>query len=101
MATYTITLSDAEIKAMEYVCVDVDSWIQTAFNHRIMTAMAALSDLEIAKAMRDQKPIITDREKLVELSNEPAMAEWVSAEEYNPDPDNPFVTPKVNINPEK
>ncbi len=98
MATYTITLSDAEIKAMEYVCVDVDSWIQTAFNHRISTAITALSDLEIAKAMRDQKPIITDREKLVEQSNEPAMSEWLSAEDYNPNPDNPFVVPKVNLN---
>jgi hypothetical protein len=97
MATYTVTLSDAEIRAMEHICLDVDDWIQNAFAHRINTAIQALSDIEIAKAIKDQRTIMTDREKLVELSNEPAMAEWLSEENYNPNPDNPFVIPVVKL----
>jgi hypothetical protein len=34
-----------------------------------------LSDLEIAKAIKEERTVITDRNKLVELSNEPAMAD--------------------------
>jgi hypothetical protein len=98
MATYTVTLSAAEIRALEHVCVDADQWVQNAFSHRISTAITALSDLEMAKAMKAQKPIITDRDKLVELSNEPAMIEWLPAEDYKPNPDNPFTVPTVNIN---
>jgi hypothetical protein len=97
MATYTVTLSDAEIRAMEHVCLDADDWIQHAFQHRIYTAMIGLSDLEIAKAIKAQREIVTDRERLVELSDEPPMAEWTSEESYNPDPNNPFVNPVVKL----
>lgn len=97
MATYTVTLSDAEIRAMEHVCVDVNEWIQTAFGYRVSTALTGLSDLEMAKAMKFQKPIITDRDELVRQSNEPPMAEWVSAEDYILNPDAPFNNPIVNI----
>jgi hypothetical protein len=97
MATYTVTLSDAEIRGMEHVCVDVNQWIQNAFTHKVNTAMTGLCDLEMAKAMKFQKPIVTNREELVRLSNEPPMADWVSAEDYILNPDAPFNNPLVNI----
>lgn len=97
MPLYTVTLTDAELRAMEHVCVDVDQWIQTAFSHRIHTAITGLSDLEMAKAIKNQTPIITDREKLIESSTEPAMAEWLPADEYSPNPDNPFMLPIVRL----
>lgn len=97
MATYTVTLSDAEIRAMEHICLDPNDWIQNAFNHRINTAINALSDIEIAKAIKAEKTIITDREQLVELSDEPSMEEWLPEENYNPNPDNPFVIPSVKL----
>lgn len=97
MATYTVTLSDAEIRAMEHVCVDVNDWVQTAFTHRINTAMTGLSDLEMAKAMKFQKPIITDREELIRQSDEPPMSAWVTEEAYILNPDAPFNNPLVNL----
>ena len=97
MPSYTVTLTDAEFRAMEHVCVEVDKWVENAFSHRVNTAIAGLSDLEMAKSMKFQKPIITDRNKLVELSEEPAMAEWLAADEYNPNPDDPFRLPTVRL----
>lgn len=97
MATYTVTLTDAEIRAMEHVCLDPDDWIQHVFRHRIQTAIVSLSDLEIAKAIKNQSEIITDREKLVELSDEPLMKDRISESDYNPNPDNPFANPQVKI----
>ena len=97
MATYTVTLSDAEIRAMEHICLDADDWIQHAFRHRIDTAINGLSDLEIAKAIKEERTVVTDRNKLVELSNEPAMEEWIDVSTYSPNPDNPFVNPTVKL----
>lgn len=98
MATYSITLSDAEIRAMEHICDNADSWIQNAFSHRVLTAMNGLSDLEMAKSMKFQLPIVTDRNKLVENSNEPPMSDWLPMSDYQPNPDDPFRLPTVKIN---
>jgi hypothetical protein len=97
MTKYTVSLSEAEIRAMEHVCIDVDEWIQTAFRHRVMTAISGLSDLEMAKALKFKRDIITDREKLVEMSKEPPMSSWMSEDQYNPNPDNPFVNPTYQL----
>lgn len=97
MAKYSVTLSDAEIRAMEHVCTDVNEWVQNAFNHRILTAMTGLSELEMAKALKFKKEIVTNREKLIELSNEPPMSAWLAPEEYNPNPDNPFINPQYKL----
>lgn len=43
MPTYTITLSDAEQKAMEYISTDVDFWIQNAVHERARLAMDELA----------------------------------------------------------
>jgi hypothetical protein len=98
MVTYSVTLSDAEVRAMEFISINPQDWISNVMQHRAYTATAALSDLEMAKAMKAGRPILTDREKLVEASDEPAMAAWVSEEEYDPNPNNPFAVPTVKIN---
>ncbi len=97
MATYSVTLSDSEIRAMEHICDNADNWIQNAFSHRVFTAINGLGDLEMAKSMKFQRPIVTDRLKLVENSNEPPMSDWLPANEYRIDPDSPFQLPTVRI----
>jgi len=97
MPSYTVTLSDAELRAMEHVCVEPEQWIQNAFSHRIMTAITGLSDIEMAKAMKYQKPIITDRDLLIKSSNEPSMAEWLPEKDYKPNPDDPFRLPVIKL----
>ncbi len=57
MTTYTITLTDAETKAMEYVAVSVQDWADNALQNRARIAMDEIYDAEVARMTAD--PAIT------------------------------------------
>ena len=67
MATYTIELNDAEVKAMEYVAVSVQDWADNALQNRARVAMDEIYDMEVARMTAD--PTITsipaDKEAVV------------------------------------
>ena len=67
MATYTITLTDAEVKAMEYVALSVQDWADNALQNRARQAMDEIYDAEVARMTAD--PTITsipaDKEAVV------------------------------------
>ena len=47
MPTYTVELTDAEQKAMEYISTDVDFWIQNAVHERARLAMDEMAAEEV------------------------------------------------------
>ena len=57
MTTYTITLTDAEVKAMEYVAFSVQDWADNALQNRARIAMDEIYDAEVARMTAD--PAIT------------------------------------------
>jgi hypothetical protein len=67
MTTYTITLTDAETKAMEYVAFSVQDWADNALQNRARIAMDEIYDAEVARMTAD--PAITsipaDKEAVV------------------------------------
>jgi hypothetical protein len=67
MATYTITLTDAETKAMEYVAFSVQDWADNALQNRARQAMDEIYNEEVARMTAD--PLITsipaDKEAVV------------------------------------
>ncbi len=67
MATYTITLTDAQVKAMEYVALSVQDWADNALQNRARQAMDEIYDAEVARMTAD--PAITsipaDKEAVV------------------------------------
>ena len=67
MTTYTITLTDAETKAMEYVAFSVQDWADNALQNRARIAMDEIYDAEVARMTAD--PTITsipaDKEAVV------------------------------------
>ena len=67
MTTYTITLTDAEVKAMEYVAFSVQDWADNALQNRARIAMDEIYDTEVARMTAD--PDITsipaDKEAVV------------------------------------
>ena len=67
MATYTITLTDAETKAMEHVALSVQDWADNALQNRARIAMDEIYDAEVARMTAD--PTITsipaDKEAVV------------------------------------
>mgnify|MGYP003971235031 FL=1 len=67
MTTYTIELTDAETKAMEYVAFSVQDWADNALQNRARIAMDEIYDAEVARMTED--PTITsipaDKEAVV------------------------------------
>ena len=67
MTTYTITLTDAETKAMEHVALSVQDWADNALQNRARQAMDEIYNAEVARMTAD--PTITsipaDKEAVV------------------------------------
>ena len=55
--TYTVSVSDAEKKAMEYIALSVQDWIDNAVDNRARIAMDEIYDMEVARMTAD--PSIT------------------------------------------
>lgn len=74
---YTITLTDAENKALAYVAVDQHDWINNAVHERCRLAIEEIFQLEVQRMLAD--PTITeipaDREAVVLAANIQLAAE--------------------------
>jgi len=57
MTTYTIELTDAETKAMEYVAVSVQDWADNALKNRARIAMDEIYQSEVTRMTED--PTVT------------------------------------------
>jgi hypothetical protein len=71
MAVYTITLTDAEQRAMEYVATDVNFWIQNAVHERARLAMEELVANHIAAKLAAGASISGTKEEIVMASDLP------------------------------
>ena len=67
MHTYTIELTDAEVKAMEYVALDVQEWADNALKNRARIAMDEIYDTEVKRMTADPEitSIPADKEAVV------------------------------------
>ncbi len=54
---YTITLTEAEQKAMEYIAADVDEWITNAATNRARIAINEICDLYVKTKLESNQPI--------------------------------------------
>jgi len=67
MNTFTITLTDGQLKALAHVALDPQEWIDNAIHERCRLAMEEIFTAEVARMMAD--PSITeipaDREVVV------------------------------------
>ena len=54
---YTITLTEAEQKAMEYIAADVDDWITNAATNRARIAIDEICDLYVKNKLESNQPI--------------------------------------------
>jgi hypothetical protein len=73
----TITLTEAEHKALAYVAADPTDWVQNAATARAMAAMEEIFQAEVRRMLAD--PTVTeipaDREAVVLASTLPSAAE--------------------------
>jgi ribosomal protein S11 len=62
---YTITLTEAENKAMEYIAADVDDWITNAATNRARIAIDEICDLYVKHKL--------DNNEAITATNKPDM----------------------------
>ena len=65
MATYTITLSDAEDKALGVVAFSQDDWIQNAVHERCRIAMEEIVAAEVQRLLGEGKSITGSKDDIV------------------------------------
>jgi hypothetical protein len=77
----TVTLSEAEYKALAYVALDPTEWVQNAATARAIAGMEEIFNAEVQAALADPetKTIPADREAVVLASTLPSAAEREAA----------------------
>ena len=69
MATYTITLSDAEDKALKTVALSAQDWIDNAVHERCRIAIEEIVNAEVQRKLAAGQPITGSKEDIVLAAN--------------------------------
>ena len=75
MTTFTITLSDAEHKALGVVAVDQDNWIQNAVHERCRVAIEEIVAAEVQRKLTAGEPITGTKDDIVMAADIESAAE--------------------------
>ena len=78
---YTITLTEAEQKAMEYAAADVDEWITNAATNRARIAIDEICDLYVKHKLDNNQPITaTNKPDMVLAAYEEGLVKTAAPE---------------------
>lgn len=69
---FTVELSDAEKKALEYVSVSANDWIQNAVHERCRLAIEEIVQEEIKRKLDAGEPIAGTKDEIVMASTLPS-----------------------------
>lgn len=100
MAEITITITDAEMKALEYVAVDPVEWITNFTKVRAAAAMQEIYEVEMDRLMADPdvKTIPASKVLVVAQADLPSAAERQAAFLANPPiPPEPIPEPRDGV----
>jgi hypothetical protein len=75
MATYTITLSNAEDKALKSVAVSAQDWIDNAVHERCRIAIEEIVNAEVQRKLAAGEPITGSKDDIVMAANIESAAE--------------------------
>jgi hypothetical protein len=68
MANYTITLTEAENKALSYAALSQDDWIQNAVHERCRIAIDEIVALTVQKCLETNTAIPGSKDAMVDLA---------------------------------
>ena len=68
MANYTITLTEAENKALSYAALSQDEWIQNAIHERCRVAIEEIVALTVQKCLETNTAIPGSKDAMVDLA---------------------------------
>jgi hypothetical protein len=75
MATYTITLSNAEDKALKSVAVSAQDWIDNAVHERCRIAIEEIVNAEVQRKLAAGESITGSKDDIVMAANVESAAE--------------------------
>ena len=75
MATYTITLSAAEDKALHVVALSAQDWIDNAVHERCRIAIDEIVNAEVQRKLAANEPITGSKDDIVMAANIESAAE--------------------------
>ena len=75
MATYTVTLTDAEDKALHVVAVSAQEWIDNAVHERCRIAVDEIVNVEVQRKLAAGEPITGSKEEIVIAADVESAAE--------------------------
>ncbi len=75
MVTYTITLSDAEDKALHVVALSAQDWIDNAVHERCRIAIDEIVNAEVQRKLAAGEPITGSKDDIVMAANIESAAE--------------------------
>jgi hypothetical protein len=75
MTTYTITLSDAEDKALKSVAVSAQDWMDNAVHERCRVAIDEIVNAEVQRKLAASEPITGSKDDIVMAANIKSAAE--------------------------
>ncbi len=75
MATYTITLSAAEDKALKFVALSAQNWIDNAVHERCRLAIEEIVNAEVQRKLANNETISGSKEDIVNAANIQSAAE--------------------------
>ena len=81
--TYTITLSDAEDKALGYVAFSQQDWIDNAVHERCRIAIDEIVNAEVQRKLAAGETISGSKEDIVNAANIKSAAERQAEAEAN------------------
>jgi len=68
MANYTVTLTEAENKALSYVALSQDDWIQNVVHDRCRVAIDEIVALTVQKCLETNTAIPGSKDAMVDLA---------------------------------
>jgi hypothetical protein len=75
MATYTITLSDAEDKALKVVAISAQDWIDNAVHERCRIAIDEIVNAEVQRKLAAGESITGSKDDIVMAANVESAAD--------------------------
>ena len=75
MATYTITLSNAQDKALHVVALSAQDWINNAIHERCRTAIDEIVNAEVQRKLAASEPITGSKDDIVMAADVETAAE--------------------------
>jgi hypothetical protein len=95
MTEYTITLSDAEDKALSYAAFSQQDWIDNAVHERCRIAIDEIVKITVEKCLETGTPIPGSKDEMVDLAFEQGWVKSAAERQAESEAATPMPEPQI------